>query len=342
MVVGRDIPNLKQGAIYDFRERVLIDYPVLNSYVERWNITERKAYFSNGSELVFTSFENEQAARSGKRDIAFFNEADGIPYPIYEQVARRTEEEIYIDYNPASEFWVHDHVIVAGPHVDTFYSNYTHNPYASKEIIQYEILPMRERDPIAWRVYGLGKTGDILETIFDKYEVVPTMPDNFRKQGYGQDFGYVADPTTLVHCGLKNERDLYLDEIIHGYKMKASDIDGQFREKGVSRQLKILADNSHEYIIDDLQAMNWRIEGVKKREIAYGISLLKDYNLFITERSYNILNERKRYRWKLDKNTGKITNEPIDAWNHCWDAIRYWAVDNLRPLRRPKGIKRRG
>jgi hypothetical protein len=29
------------------------------------------------------------------------------------------------------------------------------------------------------------------------------------------------------------------------------------------------------------------------------------------------------YRWKVDKQTDKVLNVPVDADNHIWDAVRY-------------------
>lgn len=149
------------------------------------------------------------------------------------------------------------------------------------------------------------------------------------------DFGYTADPTTLVDCGVQNERDIFLDEIFYSYRLGTTEIDKRLR---LARGgYKIWADSSEQRLIDDLRGRGHSIYPADKgpNSIAYGIELLLDYNLFITETSLNLLNERKKYKRKVDRD-GKILNEPIDAFNHCWDAIRYWAVMNLR--KRKKGF----
>jgi phage terminase large subunit len=46
-----------------------------------------------------------------------------------------------------------------------------------------------------------------------------------------------------------------------------------------------------------------------------------------------LINEQKKYRYKADPKTGLMTNTPIDAFNHAWDAIRYWSQYNLKPIR---------
>lgn len=59
----------------------------------------------------------------------------------------------------------------------------------------------------------------------------------------------------------------------------------------------------------------------------------------ITKRSLNIIRELRNYKWKENKMTGDIINEPIDKFNHALDAVRYVALNKLseKPIiRRPK------
>ena len=209
-VVGQDIPNLKKGALRDFRERVLPNNEWMQQYILSYHKTDRIFTFKNGSQLEFSSFADEQDAKSGKRNIAFFNEANGINYKVYKQVAMRTSEEIFIDYNPTAPFWAHERLI-PDPSVSTFYSNFTHNPYLDPNIAD-EIWNLQHEDLEAWKVYGLGKTGDIAELVHEDVTIVSEMPTYLKRRAYGLDFGYRAHPTALIECGLANERDIYFDE----------------------------------------------------------------------------------------------------------------------------------
>ena len=338
-VVGQDIPNLKKGALRDFQDRILANNAWMKKYIRSYNKSERTYIFKNGSILEFSSFSDYVDAQSGKREIAFFNEANGIPFPIYEQVVMRTTEKIFIDYNPSEEFWAHE-IVMQEKGVETFYSNFTHNPYADQSVIEY-LYGVKERDPETWRVYGLGITGSISELVFERAKIVPEMPKALKYRGYGLDFGYRADPTTLIECGLKNERDIYFDEVFYGYRMKTSDIDQRMKDEKVKRNMTIWADAAEDRVIDDLYALRWDVIGSDKGpgSLRYGINLLNDYNIHITERSANMINERKKYKHKTDKVSGRILNEPIDAWNHTWDAARYWGMMNLQPLSDRSGVR---
>lgn len=339
-VIGQDIPNLKSGALRDFQERILPASPWMNSFIQTYNASERRYRFTNGSILEFVSFSDEQDAKSGKRDIAFFNEANGIAWPIYFQVSIRTTETIFIDYNPTTDFWVHDRVM-NDPKAVTFYSNFTHNPFADQAIID-DLRQLQKIDPESWKVYGLGMTGAVGELMIDHVTIIDDMPSALKFPGYGLDFGYRSDPTTMIYCGQHNE-DLYFDEVFFAYRMKTPDIDARMTSEGVRRNLVIWADAAESRVIDDLSAMRWNIHGADKGpgSVMYGVKLLNSYNMFITSRSVNMIAEQKKYRRRTDK-TGKILDEPVKAFDHTWDAARYWAMMNIRPAiqKQRKGVRR--
>ena len=90
-VVGQDIPNLKVGAIRDF-DTILSSSEFFNSLIKQRNISDRTYTLTNGSKIEFKSYENEQDAKSGKRDYLFMNEANGIGYSVYDQLQIRTSK----------------------------------------------------------------------------------------------------------------------------------------------------------------------------------------------------------------------------------------------------------
>ena len=109
-VVGQDIPNLKVGALRDAIDIHNAD-EAIKQQVTFYNRSDRVFTFKNGSIIEFNSYDNEQDAKSGKRDYLFVNEANGIPYNIFEQLSLRTRKQVYLDYNPDTSFWVHDKII---------------------------------------------------------------------------------------------------------------------------------------------------------------------------------------------------------------------------------------
>ena len=53
-----------------------------------------------------------------------------------------------------------------------------------------------------------------------------------------------------------------------------------------------------------------------------GISLLKEYDIYVSKESTNFQREYHNYYWHEMKD-GTIINKPIDRFNHLMDALRY-------------------
>ena len=96
---------------------------------------------------------------------------------------------------------------------------------------------------------------------------------------------------------------------------------------------QIVADSAEPKSITEINSKGYNLIGVKKGKdsIESGISLMKQYPIYIVGASVNLKKERKAYKYieaKNDMDT-EFTNKPIDAWNHGFDAARYWCWMNL-------------
>jgi phage terminase large subunit len=325
-VVGQDIPNLKRGAIRH-ASNIVSTSLAIQSMIDRWNGSDKIYHFKNGSIIEFTSYESSQDAKNGKRNVLFVNEANGIDYSIFSELDLRTSYRTYIDYNPNAEFWVHEKVLKL-PNVAYFISNYTHNPFISESITE-SIERLQFQDPQLWRVYGLGQTGKIEGLVFD-YKIVDSMPQYLNKEAFGLDFGFTNDPTTLIHCGISDGK-IYSREVIYQKGLTNSDINNLLRSNNISKNSIIFADSADPKSIQELKLYGWNIRPSDKGpdSISYSISLLKQYGTInITKDSINFIKEAKAYKWKEER-SGNRTNQPIDAFNHAWDATRYWALGML-------------
>ena len=94
---------------------------------------------------------------------------------------------------------------------------------------------------------------------------------------------------------------------------------------------KIYADSAEPKSIEELKRRGLFVKATRKGKdsIRYGINLIKQYPLFITATSVNLLKEQKLYKWH-SLSDGTFTNKPIDNFNHAWDCVRYWAIMNLQ------------
>lgn len=334
-VTAQDVPNLKRGAYRDAKN-IWGGSTTLKQWFGRPNESERYFTCRNGSVIEFTSFQDEQDAKGGKRDFLFVNEADAFSYDVFRQLEQRTYGRVYVDYNPSTRFWVHDELINR-ENAKLFISDHRHNPFLDADAhARIEAID----DPEFFRVYARGLTGRLEGLVYQNYDIVPEMPETFKKEWFGLDFGFTNDPTALVRVCLAGG-ELYFDELISERGLLNSQIAKRMREHGLTRRSDIIADSAEPKSIKELQVLGFRVEGAQKGadSIRTGIDILKRYKLHITRRSSLIRKEVASYRWGKDRKTGLITNAPIDMFNHTLDAARYVALNRLQERRVSRGAR---
>lgn len=334
-VAGQDLPNLKVGAMRD-TETIFSDSEWLQGFFT-WNRSDYTIKGQNGSLIEFKSYDGEQDAKNGKRDYLFINEANGIAYGIYWQLAIRTRRQIFIDYNPSSRFWVHEQVL-GRDGVKLIISDHRSNMFLTDE--EHRRIEGIS-DPELWKVYARGKTGSITGLVFSHFNVVDDLPprDEWKVSAWGLDWGFSADYTALVHLVLAHG-EIWTDEVIYRTGMTNPDIAQAMKEAGLTGRDEIVADSAEPKSIAELNRMGYFIKPCKKGadSISNGIDILKRYTWNVTRRSAGLRKELLAYKWKTDRN-GDMTNQPIDAFNHAIDAVRYAASETLGVRTQPRGIK---
>ena len=337
-VVGQDVPNLKKGAYRDAKT-ILDGSRILSEWWPYVNEGERLIKCANGSLIEFTSYKDAQDAKSGKRDYLFINEANGIPYEIYWQLAIRTRKRIFIDYNPTARFWVHDELI-GRKGVRLIISDHRKNYFLTDE--EHDRIEGIE-DPELWKVYARGLTGKIEGLVLTNWDICDILPprEEWKMSAYGLDFGFTNDPSALEHV-VQAHGDLWIDEEIYSTGLTNPDIARRAREGGITDRDQVIADCAEPKSIRELQAAGlWVTASPKGQDsIVSGIDILKRFRLHVTRRSMGIISNLRSYQWGKDRD-GNMTNKPEDKNNHGIDAIRYVALAKLPQHREARGVRRR-
>jgi phage terminase large subunit len=316
-VVGQDIPNLKRGALRDFQQYVLSE-PILAEQVANYNKSERIYTFKSGSIIEFESYDNEQDAKNGKRDYLFLNEAQGVSFEVYTQLQIRTKRQTFIDYNPSSEFWVHEKVLTL-PEDERrlLISDYRHNPFCPESIVR-NIEALREQDEQLWKVYGRGMTGKIEGLIYTNWHLVDEMPGELERVK-GLDFGF-NHPTALLDVAVDEQnKAIYVDELVYESGLIPQELID--RMTSVVPTDTIYADAARPDTIEEIFRAGFNIHKADK-SVWDGIQKVKSYKIYITRKSTNVIKEIRSYKWKVDKN-GKSLEEPVKFLDDAMDALRY-------------------
>jgi phage terminase large subunit len=325
-VVGQDIPNLKAGALRD-AQCICSSSAILQAALKSFNRTDRIFEFHNKSIIEFKSYDDAQDAKSGKRDYLFVNEANGLHWTVYTELALRTRYRIFIDFNPNTEFWVHDNLL-GKPGVQFIISDHRHNPFLPDQQRQ-KIESLKDSNLELWRVYARGLTGKISGLVLNNWEVCEDIPRNAKPFAAGLDFGFTNDKTGCVLV-YKQDGMLWVDELLYETGLTNPDISEKLKKAGLSKNIELIADSAEPKSIEELRRLGWRVTGAKKGpdSVKHSIDILKRYPIKITRRSKNLREELGRYMWKTDR-SGRAFNEPVDTWNHLIDPLRYVALNKL-------------
>lgn len=322
-IVRATLPAIKGSVFIDFKE-ILLRLGIWDN--KAMNKSEMVYTFSNGSWVEFFSTDNEQKLRGRKRDILFVNEANELSFIEWQQLKMRTTRYTILDYNPSfsDEHWIC--TVNADPRTYHFVSTYKDNPFLEQTIID-EIESLRTKNQSLWQVYGLGMQAIVEGLIFKDVAQVDNIPAHVRKRWRGMDFGFTNDPTAIVTVGVDGD-NLYIDEVAYATQMLSSDIIRTL--KAQDEQLEVIAESADPRLIQEIYRAGINIHPVKKFQgsVDAGIQKMLQYKLHITKRSTNIIKEAKNYTYRQDKE-GKWLNEPIDAYNHAMDAIRYVVMQKL-------------
>lgn len=329
-VVGQSYGHLKDGPLDDFKN--------IMRGTGRWddmrlNKSELNYEFANGSVIQFRSID-KMKAHGLARDVLFVNEANAFTYETFDQLASRTEDFVIVDYNPTSEFWAHTE-LVNGKHKDrtsfeilTYKDNEALSPQVVENIESHK--PKDGEEPSNyWTVYGLGQIGSLEGNIYKGWEL--SSADSIAESGklirYGLDFGFSNDETALVAVYDMGEKKLGLVEKVYKKGILPSQYCVELERAGIEPSVLIVADGARPEIIAEIKRGGYRCIAADKGagSVLRGIERVSEYQIMYDGK--DLEREYLSYAWRKKK-TGETVDEPIDAFNHALDAVRY-AVDDL-------------
>jgi phage terminase large subunit len=341
-VVAETLPAVKEGALDIF----FTIMQTTNRWVDmHWNASSLTYTFSNKSRIQFKSFDTVGKAKaSGKRDILFINEANHIPFDIADALMIRSKET-WIDYNPDNEFWVHKETLNE-PNSEFALINYEDNEALPSETYEdlmikkskgffdtslpypqiYDYQNIKSDYWANWcKVYIYGQIGSLEGVIFTNWQQIDNIPVEADLIGYGLDFGYSNDPTSIVEVYKYNGKRI-VNELCYQKGLSNAQI-----AKFINTNHTVYCDSAEPKSIAELRSYGVRAEAVIKGSdsINFGIQIMQEQEYLITSKSINLINELRKYAWDKDRKTGQTLNRPIDMFNHGIDALRYHEMMSL-------------
>lgn len=338
-VLSSELAKMKRTVIRDYK-KICKDWGVIRNESD-FNKSESKHEYNNDSYLDFLGADVNDVGKGFRRDIVYINEADKMDIDTAVQFISRAKLTI-IDYNPDSLFWGDDYINENNFITLTFEDNEYLSQSEVDSILDYKVkgfnnhklsfeLLFKDENiknsywANKWRVYGLGMVGSLDGVVFENWKQIDTIPTDARLIGYGLDFGYTNDPTSIIEVYKYNDLRL-LNEICYNKGLSNGQI-----AKYINTKLPCFCDSAEPKSIDELKKYGVNAYAVTKGNdsINFGIQVMQKENYLVTKNSINLINELQKYTWAKDKKTGEKLNKPIENFNHAIDAVRYHEMETI-------------
>ena len=242
------------------------------------------------------------------------------------------ESEIWVTWNPEVRGSATDKRLRINPpeRAKITELNYQDNPWFPRvleEDRQYDRIRLDDQ-AYAWIWDGAYLENSDKQVLAGKY-VVRQFDDNLWKKAdrlfFGADFGFAQDPSTLIRSFII-DAVLYIEYEAHGLGIELDAMAAFYDKVPESRRWPIKADSARPETISHLKRQGFNIDAAAKWQgsVQDGVSHLRGFKeIVIHPRCKHTAQEARLYSYKTDKNTGDILPVVVDAWNHCWDAVRY-------------------
>jgi phage terminase large subunit len=317
-IVRKTLPALKRSVLRDFN---IIAKSLGVYYMGEFNKTEL-VFNYNGHTIEFFSADDAQKIRGSTRDVLWCEECNELNIEDFRQLSMRTKREILMSFNPSDPVhFIYD--LCERDDADLFISTYRDNKFIAPEV-KKELERLKKRDPDFWRVYGEGQRAVFSQRqIFRDWNYIdesefPEELDWFM----GCDFGYTNDSTAICLIAKKNDK-VFVKEVLYKTGMTNRDIANHLKSLGLE-DLLMYCDSAEPKSIEELKQMGILAKGAIKGagSINAGISLMKEFDFYVSNKATNVKSEQMKYVWEELKD-GTIINKARDRDNHSMDCLRY-------------------
>ena len=309
---------------------------------------------TSGTEFLFKGLRHgiSSIKSTAGINLCIVEEAEDVPeysWEALEPTIRAPKSEIWVIWNPKIEGSPVDNRFrkTTPPRSCIVEMNYGDNPWFPPELEEQRRHAQRTMYPgrYAWIWEGDYLRNSEVQVFggrckVDEFEPVPDWDGPY----HGLDFGFANDPTAGVRCWI-HERRLFIEReaVKTGLELDATAGYVSGCIPGIEDHV-IRADSSRPESISYLMRHGLpRITACRKwaDSVEDGIEYLKSFReIIIHPRCKEMQREARLYSYKVDRLTGEVKPDVVDAHNHLWDAVRYALGDMIARGRSiPQSIK---
>jgi len=328
-------------------------WPLVRHYIEKGGI----ACKANLSDLRLTSLTRSFFLFDGLDSVAKKKSIEGINFVWVEELAGMTFDtcisakdvrllnticrhsphpnrmnQIFASFNPVDPLtnsWI-EAITKRGDTQSTqlLHLNHIDNPFLS-DADYWTIEQQAEEDAQYDQVYRKGQWGLLQGQIYDNWDIVSDMPDEYEQRIWGLDFGYV-NPCALIEIRIV-ANETYEQEWIYEKGLTIPDLIERVKDI-IDPYEQIIADAAQPASIQELKNASLNVFPCHKGEgtVRHGINSVRSFKTHLLDTSENLIKEKRFYKWAMDVDDNiKQPPKPAKINDHLMDAERY-AISWLR------------
>jgi phage terminase large subunit len=204
--------------------------------------------------------------------------------------------------------------------------DYHDNPFFQASELPHEMEVMKAGNFERYKHVWLGEYDTHFDSkIFANVNIGRVSVASSVRPRYGMDLGFGSDPSFIVRLYVNEPaKQIYIAQEAVG-RVTMDELPTLVRSVIANDFDLIICDSSQPGTIEFLQRRGLNIKPAKKGpgSVKDGINWLQGYEIWIDPDCEYMREEARLYSWVTDKLTGKVSNIPLDAYNHGWDATRY-------------------
>lgn len=351
ILCAREFMNSLEDSSMEEVKQAIRSVPWLDAYFE---IGERYIRTRNRKvSYVFAGLRHNLDSLKSKARIliAWIDEAESVSETAWVKLGptvREAGSEIWVTWNPEKDGSPTDKRFRKTPPANSVGCeiNWTDNPWFPQSLEEERAADLERLDDktYQWVWEGTYRENSKAQILANKYRVAEFEPaPGWNGPYYGLDWGFSQDPTAGVKLWI-NDRRLYVEHEAGKVGLENDDIAPFMIQRlpGIERHT-VRADSARPETISHVksngdgrrQALP-QIVAVEKwpGSVDDGIAHLLSYaEIVIHPRCAGFLREARMYSYKVDRLTGDVLADIVDANNHYMDATRYALAPLIRRAR---------
>lgn len=343
ILIVRKVARTIRDSVFQLMLNTLSQFQLLDKCsVNKTNFTIE---LPNGSQFLFYGMDNSEKMKS-ITDITdiWIEESTEINYDDFSQLdlrlrAKKPDLQIFLSFNPVSKVnWCYKYWFENGepPQTKILQTTYKDNRFLPQDYID-ALEQMKTTNPTYYNIYALGQFCSLDKLVFNNWTTGTIEDTKDMELLLGLDFGYVNDATAFIVAYLDEaNKTIYIEQEVYQTGLLNNQIADFIKYMGFAKSV-IIADSAEQKSIEEIKQQGIpRIKPAAKGQgsIMQGIQKLQQYKIIVNPLCTNMIVELQNYSFKKDKATNEYINEPIDAFNHLCDALRYslQCLDNKQRL----------